>query len=123
MLRPGDLVYRVIEIDPPDASPVTWKVTSAIVKRASTKQITLKTYLPGLWNVRFEPNMLGQLFFETPLDAIQWFLASQRSEIETLERQRAHVERAITWATAQELNMLRSQPSRSSTDRASTSRG
>ena len=101
-LRAGDLVYRVIEIDPPDDGPVTWKVTSAIVTQASDKQIRLETYLPGLWNVIFKADALGHLFFETPLGAIQWFIAAQRREIETLDRRRKQAERAIEWATSQE---------------------
>jgi hypothetical protein len=103
MLRPGDLVYRVMEIDPPDEKqPYTWQVTSAIVERASAKQIKLKTYLPGLWRTLFNPEVLGNTFFETPLGAIQWFLTQQRGELETLERKRKQAERAIAWATSQE---------------------
>jgi hypothetical protein len=102
ILRAGDLVYRVIEIDPPNEGPITWQVTSAVVKSASAKQIQLKTYLPGLWRTRFKPNMLGRTFFETPLGAIQWFSAAQRGEIETMDRRRKQAERAIAWATAQE---------------------
>ena len=101
-LKAGDLVYRVVEVDPPGNEPHTWKVAAVIVERASAKQIKLKTYLSGSARVLFNHDALGHVFFETPLQAIQWFLAAQRGEIESLDRRRAEAERAIVWATSQE---------------------
>lgn len=101
-LRAGDLVYRVIEDDPPDEGPHTWKVTKVVVVSASGKLIKLKTNFYGLFRTRFAPDALGRVFFETPLGAIQWFLTARRDEIESLDRRRAEAERAITWATSQE---------------------
>jgi len=100
-LRAGNLVYRVIEVDPPGEGLHTWKVVSAVVERASVKQIKLKTLLGGLWNKQFDPDALGRLFFETPLQAIQHFLTVQRLEIESLDRRRIAAERAIAWAASQ----------------------
>jgi hypothetical protein len=97
-LRAGDLVYRVIEEDPPGEGPFTWKVMSILVERASTKQIKLKKSFPGLSPRQFDPSALGRAFFETPLRAVQHFLAAQRSEIEAFDRRRAKAERAIAWA-------------------------
>lgn len=101
-LKAGDLVYRVVQHDPPGKKPHTWKIVTAVVEHASTKQIKLKTYFQGLWRTRFEPHALGSSFFETPRAAIQYFLTSARREIETLESRRKDAERAIAWATSQE---------------------
>ena len=102
MLRAGDMVYRVVEVDPPGDVRHTWKVSSAVVKHASDKQIKLKTYLSGTFRVQYDPSALGRVFFETPSAAIEAFLAHQRGEIESLDRRRAEADRAIAWATAQE---------------------
>lgn len=101
-LRAGALVYRVIEDDPPDKGPHTWKVTSVVVASASAKQIKLKIYFPGLYRTRFDPDALGRVFFETPLQALQHFLIAQRMEIEALDRRRVEAARAVAWAVGQE---------------------
>jgi hypothetical protein len=102
MLNAGDLVYRVIEIDPPDSGLSTWKVASVIVERASVKQIKLKTHFYGLFRTRFDPSEFSRVFFETPLQAIRHFLIAQQGEIESFDRRRQHAERAIAWAGSQE---------------------
>jgi hypothetical protein len=112
-LRAGDLFYRVIEVDPPpnvyldgcrkaNYAPHTWKVASAVVERASARQVKLKTRLLKLGNVVFELSAFGRLFFESPLQAIQHFLTARRLEIESLDRKRKVAERAVAWATSQE---------------------
>ena len=103
-LRAGDLVYRVIEVDPPPdvCEPHTWKVVSAVVERASARQVKLKTRLLGLGNMVFEPSAFGRLFHETPLQAIQHFLTEKRLEVESLDRRRKVADRAIAWASSQE---------------------
>jgi hypothetical protein len=103
-LKAGDVVYRVVEIDPPpDAAELhTWKIASAVVERASERQVKLKTRLLGLANLVFEPSAFGRLFHESPLQAIQHFLTARRLEVESLDRRRKEAERAIAWATSQE---------------------
>ena len=103
-MKADTLVYRVAEIDPPpDArGPHTWKAACVVVERASNRQIKLKTPLPGHGGTVFKPDVLGRLFFETPLQAIQFFLTARRLEIESLDRRRKEAERAIAWATSQE---------------------
>lgn len=103
-LRAGDLVYRVIEVDPPPdvCEPHTWKVASAVVERASARQVKLKTRLLGLSNLVFEPSAFGRLFYETPLQAIQAFLIEKRLESESLDRRRKEADRAVAWAMRQE---------------------
>jgi hypothetical protein len=100
-LKAGHLVYRVVEVDPPDASPHTWKVASVVVEKASDRQIKLRGRFDGLGNIRFEPNAFGRLFFETPLQAIQFFLTERQLETELLARKRKTAERAIAWASSQ----------------------
>lgn len=102
MLNAGDLVYRVIEIDPPDVGPSTWKVASVVIAQASAKQIKLKTHFYGLFRTRFVPSEFNHVFFATPLQAIQHFMATQQGEIESFDRRRRHAERAIAWASIQE---------------------
>ena len=103
-LRAGDLVYRVVEIDPPpdDQGPYTWKAAAVIVERASAKQIKLKTPFSGIARTIFQPDAFGRLFFASPLQAIQSFLIERRLEIESFERRRKEAERAIAWAESQE---------------------
>lgn len=103
-LKAGDLVYRVTEIDPPPDKHErhTWKATGVVVERASDRQIKLKTPFADLIRTVFKPSALGSVFFETPLQAIQFFLATRRLEIESLERRHKEAERAIEWATGQE---------------------
>lgn len=101
-LRPGDLVYRVIEVDPPGNELHTWKVVAISVVQASAKQIKLKTCLPGSGRSVFSPDALGRAFFETPLRAIQWFLTKQLDEIASLDRRCTEARRAIAWAASQE---------------------
>jgi hypothetical protein len=96
------LVYCVAEDDPPGPGKHTWKAVAVPVERASEKQIKLKKPLPGHGGTVFPPDAYGRLFFETPLQAIQHFLAARRLEIEALERRRAEAERALAWARSQE---------------------
>lgn len=103
-MKANTLVYRVVEVDPPpdERGPHTWKAAAVVVERASDRQVKLKTPLPGNGGTVFKPDALGRLFFETPLQAIQFFLAARRLEIESLDRRRKEAERAVAWATSQE---------------------
>lgn len=103
-MKAGTVVYRVVEVDPPpDKRELhTWKAAAVVVERANDRQVKLKTTLPGLARTLFKPNALGRVFFETPLQAIQFFLAERRLEIESLDRRRKEAERAVAWATSQE---------------------
>ena len=101
-LKAGCLVYRVIEIDPPDDEPHTWKAACVVVERVSNRQIKLKTPFSGIARTVFEPSAYGRVFFETPLQAILFFRAERRLEIESLDRRRKESERALAWATGQE---------------------
>lgn len=103
-LKAGSVVYRVIEVDPPPdkRESHTWKATAIVVERASAKQIKLKTFLPGHGGTVFTADALGRLFFESPLQAIRFFLAARRFDIESLDHRRKEAERAIAWATSQE---------------------
>ena len=102
-LKAGHCVYRVVEVDPlPDeAGPHTWKVACIIVEKASARQVKLRGRFDGLSNIVFEPTALGRLFFESPLQAIQCFLTARQLEVESLDRKKKTVERAIAWATSQ----------------------
>jgi hypothetical protein len=118
ILRAGNLVYRVIEIDSPGEGLRAWKVAAVVVEQASATQIKLKTHFHGLFRTRFHPSEYNLVFHETLLGAIQRFLTAQREEIAALERRRAeagndlalaltdkHIARcvrAIAWATSQE---------------------
>lgn len=103
MLKADSVVYRVVEVDPADEDePHTWKVAAITVQAASARQIRLKTYFSGIARRVFHPDALGRTFFETPLQAVQHFLASQQLEIESLDRKKRTVERAIAWARGQE---------------------
>ena len=101
-LKAGCLVYRVVEVDPDERGPHTWKAACVVVAHASDRQIKLKRPLPGNGGTVFKPDAIGRLFFETPLQAIQFFLIARRLEIESLDRRRKEAERAIAWATSQE---------------------
>jgi len=104
-MKAGTCLYRVIEVDPPhpdERGPHAWKAACVIVERASDRQVKLKTPLPGHGGKVFKPSDLGRLFFETPLQAIQFFLAGRRLEIESLDRRRKEAARAIAWAESQE---------------------
>lgn len=96
------LVYRVVEDDPAGEGKHTWKAAAVAVERASARQIKLARPLPGHGGTLFKPADLGRLFFETPLQAIKHFLAARRLEIDSIDRKRKEVERAIAWATSQE---------------------
>ena len=102
-MKTGTLVYVVAEVDPPPNEPPnephTWKAAYVVVEKASDRQVKLKTPLPGRGGTVFKPDALGRLFFETPLQAIQFFLTARRLEIESLDRRRKEAERAIAWAT------------------------
>jgi hypothetical protein len=103
-MRIYTLVYVVVEVDPtPDVCEQhTWKAASIVVEKASDRQVKLKTPLPGHGGTVFKPDALGRLFFETPLQAIQFFLTARCLEIESLDRRRKEAERALAWATSQE---------------------
>jgi hypothetical protein len=103
-LKTGSVVYRVAEVDPPPDvhEKHTWKAAAVIVEKASDRQIKLKTPLPGHGGTVFKPDALGRSFFETPLQAIQFFLTERRLEIESLDRRRKEAERALAWATNQD---------------------
>jgi hypothetical protein len=100
-LRAGTCVYRVVEDDPPGAGLHTWKVACVAVEKASARQIRLARRFDGLASIWFDPDALGRLFFETPLQAIQFFLTARRLEMESLERKKAEAARAIAWAAGQ----------------------
>ena len=104
-MKAGTLVYRVVEVDPHHDErerDTTWKAACVVVERASDRQVKLKTPFSGLARVMFQPSALGRVFFETPLQAIQFFLTEHRWEIESLDRRRKEAERALAWATSQE---------------------
>lgn len=101
-LKAGDLVYRVAEDDPPGKGLHTWKIACVEVERASARQVKLKRNLPGLGRVLYQQSALGRVFFETPLQAIQFFLTERRLEMEAFDRRKKETERAIAWATSQE---------------------
>ena len=103
-LHAGVVVYRIVEIDPPPDVDErhTWKVAAATVERGSAKQIKLRAPFPGLARTVFDPSAFGSVFFETPLQAIRFFLTERRLEIKTMDRRRKDAERAIAWATSQE---------------------
>lgn len=103
-LHAGSVVYRVIEVDPPPdvQGHHTWAVAAVPVERASTQQIKLKRFFPGLSRKVFEPSAFGRVFFETPLQAIQVFLTERRLEIESIDRKKKEASRAIAWALDQE---------------------
>jgi hypothetical protein len=101
-LKAGHLVYRVVEVDlPDDKSPHTWKVACVVVEKASTRQVKLRGRFNGLGNILFEPSALGRLFFESPLQAIQFFLTERQLETESLDRKKKTAERAVAWAFGQ----------------------
>ena len=104
-MKAGTLVYRVVEVDPhhdEHERNTTWKVACVVVESASDRRVKLKTPLPGHRGTVFKPDALGLVFFETPLQAIQFFLTDHRWEIESLDRRRKEAERAVSWATSQE---------------------
>jgi len=103
-LAAGTVVYRVVEVDrpPDDERPHTWKAAAVVVERASAKQIKLRSPFPGLDRVVFDPSAFGRDFFETPLQAIRFFLTARRLEIESLDRRKKEAERALVWAENQE---------------------
>jgi hypothetical protein len=102
-IKAGTVVYRVIEVDPPTDEPHTWKVAAIVVESATAKQVKFKAPgFPGSFRKIFKPDALGRAFFETPLQAIEHFLVSQRLEIVALDRKRKEADRAIAWATSQE---------------------
>lgn len=103
-LKAGSVVYRVVEVDPPPDKyePHTWKAAAVTIAKASTKQLKLSKPFPGLSRTLFDPSALGRVFFESPLQAIQHFLAERRLEIVSLDRKRKEAERAIAWAQIQE---------------------
>jgi hypothetical protein len=101
-LRAGDLIYRVVEVDPPGNELHTWKAACVVIERASARQVKLKTPFTGLARTLYQPSALGRVFFETPLQAIQFFLTEKRLEIESLDRRRKEAERSIAWAISQE---------------------
>jgi len=103
-LAAGTVVYRVVDLDrpPDDERPHTWKAAAVVVERASAKQIKLRSPFPGLERTVFDPSAFGRDFFESPLQAIQTFLIARRMELESIERRRKEVERAIVWAENQE---------------------
>lgn len=98
-LKADDLVYSVIEYDPPEeGARHTWKVESRVVKQASERQITLKSFFPGHFRINFTPTALGLAFFATPQLAIEAFAEKQRANMEDLDRKRREAERALMWA-------------------------
>lgn len=98
-LKPGDLVYRVVEHDPP-AGEHTWRIETAQVKSCSDRMIILKNTAPsklGLWGTRFKPDMLGVLFFVSEEEALLHFVRKQRVAVESAERAITEARRAIAW--------------------------
>jgi hypothetical protein len=102
-LKAGHLVYRVVEVDlPDDDAPHTWQAACVVIAKASDRQIKLKTCFSGLGRKLFKPDALGRAFFETPLQAIQFFLTERRLEMASLDRKKKAADRAIAWALSQE---------------------
>lgn len=100
-LKPGDLVYRVVEIEPPVEGRdllYTWKSQAVAVEKASERQIKLRTNFYGMGRKLFTPDAYGRVFFATPRLAILHFVAERKLEIESLDRKRADAVRAIEWA-------------------------
>jgi hypothetical protein len=96
-LRAGDLVYRVIEVDPPPDvyEPHTWKVASAVVERASARQVKLKTRLLGLGNLVFEPSAFGRLFHAAPGDPALPDRAAPRDRVTRSQAESGRARRGV----------------------------
>ncbi len=103
-LKPGDHVYRVVELDQPDDRGIhTWEMLAMEIKTASDRRIELVKTYPNITGIRFEPSALGRIFFPTPGDALARFMVDQEQMIESCRRCTATAERALLWALAREL--------------------
>jgi hypothetical protein len=109
-LKPGDLLYKVIEtLNGPDED-YTWEVYSVKIKTISDRLVALARPFPGATGVRFKPNVIGWIYFVTPEEAIQRHVKESRDLIAKADRQIATATRAIEWALAWTENRLKETP-------------
>ncbi len=97
-MKPGDLVYRVMEVDYPDYRPPSWEVQAVKVELVTEKTIRIATRFQRIEKVNFQPAALGRLFFATVEEALAAFLARKREDIASFRRRTEEAERAIAWA-------------------------
>lgn len=97
-LKPGDLVYRVEEYDPPHTkTPHTWIVESRPIKSISDKRIVLVAWFRGLCRTQYPPSALGIVFFASEKEALNAFEERCRRSISTAAREISEAQRAIEW--------------------------
>lgn len=101
------VLYKVVEADPaPGVEGLhSWEV-QARQADVSDRQIRLKHPFSSGFGTRFKRdgrNSIGWIFFETPLQAINYFLLAKREEVLSYERRKAEAERAIAWANNEAL--------------------
>lgn len=97
------VVYRVEEVNPPPGvkGPHTWKV-AAIEAYVHRKTIQLTKRFWNIEKIMWQPDALGRVFFETPLQAIDYFKRSQMALVESHQRCILENQRAIAWAQEQQ---------------------
>jgi hypothetical protein len=97
-VKKGDRVYRVVECDPAHTTESTWAVTSVELAVATAKRHVFATPLSGLGGTHYAPRELGRLYFATPDEAIEHFVAAKRLTIKNAKQSIKTAERALSWA-------------------------
>lgn len=104
-LKPGDKVYRVVEVDMPDDDAHhrhTWKVGAAEIKSASDRMIILASpHKINVMRTRFTPSMLGVLFFLDEETAIARFIENCNETISSANGRIITATRGLAWARGQ----------------------
>lgn len=95
-LKPGDKLYHVCDIDPPDQRH-TWEVRTEEIEQVRRDGIMFRRMVRGARLHR--KHTIGTVYHRAPDDAVRAFFAQQEEAVKAAHRAIAEAERAMTWAT------------------------
>lgn len=97
-LQPGDDLYFVLDVDPPDPKRHTWQVMRRRVRQVRLDGFTFERSI-GFGQIQ-KYHTLDVRFHRSPEAAVRAFVVAKREEIEGARRAIAEAERALAWAEA-----------------------
>lgn len=97
-IKPGDTLYHVCEIDPPDQELHTWELRGEEIEQVRRDGILFKRMVRGARLHR--RHTIGTLYHLAPDAALRAFFAQQEKAVAAARRAIAEAERAMTWAEA-----------------------
>lgn len=104
-IKPGDKLYHVCEIDPPDQKHHTWEVRTEEIEQVRRDGFLFTRMVRSARLQRH--HTIGRLYHRDPSAAVRAFHARQEQAVAAARRAIAEAERAMTWAETAQVSGIR----------------